>query len=219
MPNRLRASLVLALLLACNNDTMTTATDGGTGTGGSAGSTGDTTPTSSASTSGATGSGGTDGGSESASGGQTTTTGLTDGGSASTTEGGGTGGSGSGMACVKWYTAIYDSFTAQCECEVKQGNYRTVEQCLMDLAPPSDCACSIFAQDPQTVQLLNCYEKAAQDKTTCLDGADLCIDTLPLDTCNAAETAALLQCGAPSPGLCMSLKSMCDGLVPPICPL
>lgn len=214
-----RLASVLALLLACNTDQSTTLTDGATGgtTGTSSGS-GESSGAATAPTSGTGGNSGTDGGSASASGGATTGEGGTSEPTTASTEGSGGGGSGSGMACVKWYAAIYDSLRPQCECEVKKGGYDSVEECQMALAPPSDCACMVFAQDPQAVEQLHCYEMAAQDKSACLDGVDLCIDTLPLDACTLQEAAALAQCGPPSPSLCMSLKSMCDDMVPPICP-
>lgn len=219
MSARITFALVLTLA-ACGGEPTTTMTDGGTGgsTGttdaatGTGTGTGDT-PTSTSSTSGDTG--GTGGGTESASG--TDTTGAVGSTGEMLTEGGGSGGQGSGMACVKWYGAIAESYGPICECEVQKGTFETVEECLMTLAPPADCACSLFAESPETADLLLCYEKAAKAKTKCLENLNLCIGNVPLDLCIKEELDAYLECGTPSAELCQNLKNMCGEAVPAIC--
>lgn len=222
MSARSTFALVLSLMFACGGEPTTTMTDGGTG--GSTGTTDAGTGTGGAPTTSAAGTttgdtGGTGGGTESASGSDSAGTSTGDGTGESTTDpsGGGTGGSGSGMACVKWYGAIADSYGPICECEVQKGTYDSVEECVMQLAPPADCACSLFAESPETAELLLCYEKAAKAKTKCLEQLDLCIDNVPLDLCVKDELDALIACGAPPPELCESLKNMCGEAVPAIC--
>lgn len=223
MPSRI--SLALLLTFACGGDPTTTMTDGGTGgsTGGgtTGGSTGDQ-PTGGAASTGTSDTGGTGGGTESASGsdtGEPTTGGVTTGPTTeqTTTEGGGTGGQGSGMACAKWYGAIAESYGPICECEVQKGTYDSVDECMTALAPPADCACSIFAESPGTAEILKCYEKAAQAKTDCLGDLNLCIDNVPLDPCILQELDALAKCGAPPAEVCDQLKTMCGEAVPAIC--
>lgn len=225
MPSRICA-LVFAFL-ACGGEpnTTSTMTDGSTGGSTGGGTTGGSTtaqPTSSPASTGTIDTGGTGTGTESASGtdtGEPTTGGVATepGTDTGTTEGGGTGGQGSGMACAKWYGAIAGSYEPICECEVQKGTYQTIEACLAAVAPPPDCACSIFAQSPETAAILACYEKAAQAKTDCLGDLNLCIGDIPLDLCVLQELDALLKCGMPSAEVCQQLKTMCGEAVPPIC--
>lgn len=223
MPSRISLALLLTVV-ACGGEpttTMTGATGGSTG-GGSTGGTTVGDSTGDLVTTGTGDTGGTGGGTESASGSDSseptsagvTTEQTTD---MPTTEGGGTGGQGSGMACAKWYGAIADSYGPICECEVQKGTYETVDECMTALAPPADCACSIFAESPETAEILKCYEKAAQAKTDCLGDLDLCLDNVPLDPCLLQEVDALLKCGMPPADVCEQLKTMCGEAVPPIC--
>lgn len=205
-------ALALSLTVACGGDsTGTTTTDGGASTGASdTGTDTGATPTTGTSELPTGGSGGgTEGASGSASEGGSTSTGDP--------SGSGTGGQGSGAACVSWYDALYESYRPACECEVQKGNFETVEACQAELAPPSDCACTIFAGAPETVALLECYQKAAEDKTMCLEGLNLCLPGDLLQGCLDDELAAQLKCGAPSDDICIDLQQMCGGEVPPVC--
>ena len=77
--------------------------------------------------------------------------------------------------------------------------------------------CTIFADAPETVELLECYQKVAEDHETCLGRIAQCLLGDLLKGCLDAELAALLTCGAPSNEVCMDLQQMCGGNVPPIC--
>ncbi len=219
MKTRTSLALALSLTVACGGGGSTTTT---TDSGGGASTTTDpatetgapTTTTTMATTSttelptGGSG-GGTDGATGSTSGDAGTSTGDI--------SGSGTGGQGSAIACASWYDALYDSYAPICECEVEEGNYQTVEACQNAIAPSSDCTCMIFADAPETVELLKCYEKAAEDREECLAGIGQCLLGDLLQGCLDAELAALSACGAPSDEICMDLQQMCGGEVPPIC--
>lgn len=221
---RIALALTLSLTVACGGESTTTmATDSGGGSSGATDpGTGTGTPTST--TGGATTSEGATDTSEQPTGGSG---GATEGGTGGTTEGAntgttdpsgsGTGGQGSAIACENWYDALRDSYAPICECEVQEGNYRTVEECQNALAPSSDCTCAIFADAPETVELLKCYQKAAEDRETCLGGLVMCLLPDVLQGCIDGELAALVMCGAPSDEICMDLQAMCGGEVPPIC--
>lgn len=224
MMTRINLALTISLIVACGGESTTTmttdsaggstsATDPGTGSGGPTTSGTSTTGTTDT-TGGEVPTGGSGGGTEGATGG------TTEGAATATTgdpSGSGTGGQGSAIACESWYDALYDSYAPTCECEVMDGNYPTVEACQAALAPASDCACSIFAEAPETVELLKCYEKAAADREQCLGGIAQCLLDDLFKGCLDAELVALASCGAPSDEICMDLQAMCGGEVPPIC--
>ena len=221
MTIRTSLAFALSLTVGCGDGgSTTTTTDSGSGSS-STTAPGTETGAPTTTTSGTTGTadttelptGGSGGGTDGASGGTTEGVGTSTG----DISGSGTGGQGSAIACENWYDALYDSYRPTCECEVEDGNYRTVEACQAALAPPSDCACTIFADAPETVALLKCYQKVAEDRETCLGGIAQCLLGDLLQGCLDAELAALLTCGAPSNEVCTDLQQMCGGEVPPIC--
>lgn len=204
-----RSMVVLTLVLACGGG------DGGTGMGTGTGATNGSGTEAGSTLGGASSTtveqptGGSGGASEGASG---STGGSLD------PSGSGTGGEGSGAACVAWYGSIYDSYGPICACQVQMGVFPDEQACVDALAPPSDCACMIFAQAPETADLLHCYESAAKDRADCVGAIDVCPLDVALAACDAVQAEALAACGTPPMEVCTALKMDCQELPALLCP-
>lgn len=113
-------------------------------------------------------------------------------------------------ACVSWYDAHKDAYQHLCECDVSQGIYPSLAECLADAVGDPDCPCQLIDAAPETSAVLDCNTKAEAGLAACLKPLGLCPEDSDRQACFEAWLQAVTTCGeAPQP-LCDSLYATCD---------